>query len=100
MTSDDPEGPPLSPEEEALVRATIERGLERYKGIAPPEVLKLMREVGTDGLRTHPLTRALVARLARKPAAPDRSGALPEGKDGTADPGDNRTGGTGGTEGA
>lgn len=100
MTSDDPEGPPLSPEEEALVRKTIERGLERYKGIAPPEVLKLMREIGTDGLRTHPLTRALVARLARKPAVPDRSGALPEGKDGKADPGEGQSGGSGGTSSA
>jgi hypothetical protein len=100
MTSDDPEGPPLSPEEEALVRKTIERGLERYKGIAPPEVLKLMRQVGTDGLRTHPLTRALVARLARKPAVPDRSGDLPAGGDGKAEPGAARSSGSGGTEGA
>ena len=85
MTSDDPEGPTLSPEEEALARATIERGLERYKAIAPPEVLKLMREVGMDGLRTHPLTRGLIARLARRPVAPDRSGDLPTGKGGEGD---------------
>jgi hypothetical protein len=92
MSSDDPET--LSPEEEAVMREVLESRLEKYKGIAPPDALATMREVGAEGLRTHPLLRSLVKRLAAaRRAAPDRSGDLPEGKNGAQ-------GGSGGAEGS
>jgi hypothetical protein len=81
MSTDDPET--LSPEEEEVMTEVIEKRLKQYQGIAPPEMLANMREVGAEGLRTHPLLRSLVKRLAAaRRKAPDRSGDLPKGKNG------------------
>ena len=78
MSTDDTEGTPLSPEEEAVLKAALERGLAKYEGKKlPPGMMAILREVGEDGLRTHPLARRLLARLATRPA-PDVSGDTPK----------------------
>ena len=77
MNPDDPEAP-LSPEEEAILSDFLERGLERYRALVPPDMLAQLREVGADGMRSHPALRTLVRRLAARPA-PQRSGDMPKG---------------------
>jgi hypothetical protein len=73
MTYDDER--PLTPEEEVVLQRVLERGLDKLKAVATPEMLRIMREVGDDGLRTHPLMRRLVRRVAAaKQKAPDVSG--------------------------
>jgi hypothetical protein len=72
MSPDDPDAP-LTPEEEAVLTEFLERGLERYRAIATPEMLATLREVGADGMRTHPAMRRFIRRLAARPA-PERSG--------------------------
>ncbi len=91
MSTDDPET--FSPEEEAVLRDILERGLDKYRSIAPPEALATLREVGADGLRTHPSLRALIDAPRQAHAAPDVSGDLPQG--GSRKP-DGEAGGEGG----
>lgn len=84
MNLDDPDAP-LSPEEEAVLSDFLERGLERYRMLVPPEMLAQLREVGADGMRSHPALRTLVRRLAARPV-PQRSGDMPKGSHGADEP--------------
>jgi predicted nuclease with RNAse H fold len=83
---------PLTPEEEAVLKEFLERGLERYAALATPEMMATMREVGADGMRTHPAMRRFIRRLAARPA-PQRSGEVE--RDGAGAP-DAEKGGKGG----
>jgi len=81
-----PDDAPLSPEEEEVMRKVLARGLAKYRGIASPEFLALMNEVGEEGLRTHPLMRTLVRRIAAQ-KAPLVSGEVPKGGRGSDESG-------------
>jgi hypothetical protein len=91
MPSDDndPMSPPLSAEEEAVMKQELEAALAAYEGIAPPSLLELMRETAEEAARSHPAARRLLAAAAARPA-PDVSGDLPKGRPKS---GDGRAGG-------
>jgi hypothetical protein len=59
---------PLTPEEEAELQKEVDLAFEPYKNIAPPALHKEMRAKVEEGLRTHPVTRALLRRFAPRPA--------------------------------
>jgi hypothetical protein len=81
MSTEDTDGTPLSPEEERILKTALERGLAKYQGKKlPPEIAAILREVGEHGLRTHPVARRLIARLAARPV-PDVSGDAPKKPD-------------------
>lgn len=71
MQHDDPE--PLTAEEEAELQKEIDLAMKPYEGVTPPALLKQMRERLEEGLRTHPVPRSLLRRLAPRPAS-DTSG--------------------------
>lgn len=71
MHDDDPD--PLTAEEEAELQKEIELAIKPYEATAPPALLKQMREQLEHGLRTHPVPRSLLRRLAPRPAS-DASG--------------------------
>jgi hypothetical protein len=59
----DPAAEPLDPNEEAFIRAEMERALAPYIGVAPPRLLETMRRVLEEQLRTHPVLVAMRRRL-------------------------------------
>jgi hypothetical protein len=59
---------PLTPEEEAELQKEVEVAIDPYKNTAPPALLQQMREKVAEGLRTHPVSRALLRRFAPRPA--------------------------------
>lgn len=71
------EEPPLGPEEEAVLKAELEAALEAYRGVAPPDLLDMMRRIGIEAGRTHPVARRLLAAAASR-RAPERSADLPK----------------------
>lgn len=86
MSQHDPE-PSLTPAEEAVLEQFLARGLDSYRKIATPEMLEMMRSVGVDGLRTHPVMRRFIRRLAAQPV-PLQSGAKPrDGSSGSGEAG-------------
>jgi hypothetical protein len=93
MEEDDPNPiDPLTPAEEAEMQKEIELAMAPYKGIAPPALLKQMREKLEEGLREHPVTRGLLRRMAPRPVVDStttvaRDGAEQDGEagDGKAD---------------
>jgi hypothetical protein len=85
MATDDPNPiEPLTPEEEAELQKEVELALEPYKGIAPPSLLKTMREKLEEGLREHPVPRALLRRMAPRPGV-DASAEVKRGGPGKED---------------
>lgn len=68
-----PKEEPLTPEEEAELKAEIDLAMKAYEGKAPPALLAQMREKLEEGLRTHSVPRSLLRRFAARPAI-DRSG--------------------------
>ena len=91
MSKDDLDTP-FTPAEEEVAKEFLTKGLERYAGIATPEMLGIMAKVGIDGLRTHPAFRRMVRRLASSPKI-DVSGNRQKGGDGSSGTGDGETGG-------
>ena len=71
MHTNDPD--PLTPEEEAELQKEIELAIKPFEAITPPAMLEQMRERLEDGLRTHPVPRSLLRRLAPRPES-DTSG--------------------------
>jgi hypothetical protein len=79
MTNPDDLDTPFTPQEEAIAKKILEKGLGRYAKIATPEMLSIMAKVGIDGLRTHPAMRRMIRRLAASAEQVDVSGAKPKG---------------------
>jgi hypothetical protein len=73
---DDLDIAPLSPEEEAVMDEELEAALAAYEGVAPPELLALMRETAREAGRTHPAARRLLAAAAARPVVFE-SGDMP-----------------------
>lgn len=89
-TNDDEEQTaPLSPEEEAVLKEELDAALAVYGKLAPPELLELMRAIGTDAGRNHPVTRRLLTAAAAR-RVPQQSADLPKGggRPGTGKAGD------------
>ena len=78
MTNDenDPELPRFDVRSEAILEEEIELALAPYKDVAPPALLKTMREVVEKGLRTHPAPVALLRRMAGQPLPVEESAAV------------------------
>jgi hypothetical protein len=79
MSNRDDHDTPFSPQEEAIAKQLLEKGLGRYAKIATPEMLSIMAKVGIDGLRTHPALRRMIRRLAAAGERVDVSGDKPRG---------------------
>lgn len=78
MTNDDsdPELPRFDARSEAILQEEIELALAPYKGVAPPALLKTMREVLEKGLRTHAAPVALLHRMAGQALPVQESAAV------------------------
>ncbi|APR86226.1 Hypothetical protein A7982_11575 [Minicystis rosea] len=90
MHDDDPD--PLTEEEEAELHKEINLAIKPYESITPPALLKQMRDRLEDGLRTHPVSRSLLRRLAPRPASDTsgevaRPGAKPDDEAGSGEEG-------------
>ncbi|MFT3770154.1 MAG: hypothetical protein QM820_32395 [Minicystis sp.] len=72
------EAEPLTPEEEAELQKEIELALKPYEGKTPPALLQQMREKLEEGLRSHPVPRSLLRRLAPRSVG-DTSGEVVRG---------------------
>jgi hypothetical protein len=72
----DPDLPRFDARSEALLQEEIELALAPYKDVAPPALLKTMREVLEKGLRTHPAPVALLHRLSGQPLPVQESAAV------------------------
>jgi hypothetical protein len=69
---------PLTPEEEAELQKEIDLAIEPYKAVAPPALLKQMRDKLEEGMRAHPVPRSLLRRFAPRPGV-DVSGEVTRG---------------------
>jgi hypothetical protein len=67
--------PPLTAAEEAELQKEIDLAIAPYKDVTPPGLLKQMREKLEEGMRTHPVTRSLLRRIAPR-AQVDESGEV------------------------
>ena len=68
--------PPIpEPGEDPALRAELERALEPYREVLPPEMLQHFRETLADALTTHPVAARLLERV-RPPPVVDASGEL------------------------
>jgi hypothetical protein len=84
---------PLTDAEEAELQKEVDLAIAPYQKITPPKLLQQMRAKLEEGMRSHPVTRSLLRRVAARPQV-DTSGEVR--RDGTAE--DDEAGG--GEEGA
>lgn len=62
-----PHPPMPQPEEDPALRAELERALEPYRELLPPEMLQHFRETLADALTTHPVAARLLERVRPQP---------------------------------
>lgn len=61
----DPRAP--QPDEDPTLHAELERALEPYRELLPPEMLEHFRETLADALTTHPVAARLLERVRPPP---------------------------------